>query len=144
MNADDDLLRLVYASRNLLPKAEAQQELKKILATARRNNAPLGITGSLLFCDDCFVQVLEGLRPQVEALFERIQRDGRHSHVVVLDASRVRERSFATWSMAYAGSHDDIRYEDFESASGAMPRPGILGTLFRLLGQGSERSDAAA
>ncbi len=54
------LLRVVYVSRSLLPETAAEAELERILARARRGNAALGITGALLFSEDCFAQALEG------------------------------------------------------------------------------------
>ena len=132
------LFRLVYASRNLLPDAAAQAEVSAILATARANNAALGITGALLFCDDAFVQALEGPMPAVEALFERIQCDPRHDHVVVLDAAPAESRHFAAWSMAYAGRRPDIRFADIDATPGDQPRPGMLGVLLGILGRVSE------
>ncbi len=97
------LFRVVYVSRSLLPEPAAEAELERILARSRRGNAALGITGALLFSEDCFAQALEGPPETVEAVFEAIQRDPRHTEVVVLEAAPVPAREFGAWSMAYAG-----------------------------------------
>jgi hypothetical protein len=101
--ADPPLLRVVYVSRSLLPEPAAEAELERILARAREGNAALGITGALLFSEDCFAQALEGPPEAVEAVFEAIQRDPRHAEVAVLEAMPVSAREFGAWSMAYAG-----------------------------------------
>ena len=103
MTMDATLFRVIYVSRNLLPEPAAEAELGRILDRARQRNAALGVTGALLFSGDCFAQVLEGPAPAVEAVFEAIQHDPRHSDVVVLEAGPVPEREFGAWSMAYAG-----------------------------------------
>ena len=53
----------------------------------------------LCFVDDVFVQVLEGGREAVGALFETIMRDERHTAVRVLSYTEVSERRFGHWHM---------------------------------------------
>ena len=100
-----DIHRLVYTSRNLIPGTEDEQVaiVSQILETSQRNNAKVGVTGALLFNSGSFAQVLEGPRAAVEATFERIQRDPRHSDVSVLQCEPVESRGFPTWSMAFIG-----------------------------------------
>ena len=86
------LQRLVYYSRNAIPgtSGELERHIEQILETSRRNNEAVGVTGALMFNNGCFAQILEGPREAVEKTFERIQRDPRHSDVVLLDLSTVR------------------------------------------------------
>jgi len=95
--------RLVYYSANRLTgsAAEVEAEIGQILATSRRNNDAVGVTGALLFSDGLFAQVLEGPQAVVEATFERIQRDDRHGDVQLLEFTAIDERSFQAWSMGY-------------------------------------------
>ena len=101
----NDLYRLVYTSRNLLDGGEDERSaaVAGILAVSKRNNARVGVTGALLFNAGSFAQVLEGPRAAVEATFERIQRDPRHSDVSVIQCEPVAERGFSNWSMAFIG-----------------------------------------
>ena len=46
-----------------------------------------------------FLQVLEGGRDAVNALYNLICRDPRHEHVVILHYEEVTERRFAGWTM---------------------------------------------
>ncbi|MGY2052022.1 BLUF domain-containing protein [Methylobacterium sp. JK268] len=105
----EDLYRLVYASRNLLKPGEAEAAIAQILDASRRNNRTAGVTGALMFNAGAFAQVLEGPRRGVEATFERIQRDLRHSDVTVLQCGPAERRGFADWAMAFVGQSEEGR-----------------------------------
>jgi hypothetical protein len=100
------LYRIVYCSKNSLQgnAAEIEAELRRILETARRNNARRGITGALLYNGGCFAQILEGPLEEVEAVFEIIQSDHRHHEVNVIENGPITARLFPDWSMAFAAS----------------------------------------
>jgi hypothetical protein len=102
----NELHRLVYYSRNCIVATPAQtvEEINHILATARINNSEAGITGALFFNSELFAQALEGPLPEVERIFEKIQRDPRHSDVVVIQSGKADSRNFPQWSMAFAGN----------------------------------------
>ena len=93
------LVRLMYASRASAP-AEAEV-LASILKKSKDNNARSGITGVLCFCANAgiFLQVLEGARGAVSALYNRIAQDARHHEVVLLSYGEISERSFSSWAM---------------------------------------------
>lgn len=91
------LVRLLYASRaatQITPEA-----IEAILAQSRTHNPALGITGILCHGGDVFMQVLEGGRDTVNALYGQIVRDPRHRDVEVLHFEEVSERRFAGWTM---------------------------------------------
>lgn len=101
----NDLYRLVYTSRSLI-KGDAdqrQREVAHILDVCRQHNRRDGITGALLVGTGTFAQILEGAREVVEATFERIQCDPRHSAIDVLQCEPVAERIFPNWDMALVG-----------------------------------------
>ena len=114
MNSSPDLFRLVYVSRNLVSSAETEAAILDILGASRRRNPANGVTGALLFSEDCFAQSLEGTMSAVEALFEHIQMDARHDQVVLLEAGPVTRRDFGDWSMGFAGHRKDAALS-FES-----------------------------
>ncbi len=141
METEAGLFRVVYVSRNLVPEPTADSELERILDRARHRNAALGVTGALLFSDDCFAQALEGPAPAVETVFEAIQRDPRHADVVVLEAAPVRAREFGAWSMAYAGRRREAEarfavLSGVESAEEPASGGRVLGLLRRVVGCG--------
>ena len=100
-----DLHRLVYYSRNRIPgtPTEVAAEVESILAASQSNNSRVGVTGALIFNAGIFAQILEGARPDIEATFERIQRDARHGEVQVLAFEEAQSRGFPSWSMAFVG-----------------------------------------
>ena len=91
------LVRLMYASR--AASAVDQDALHSILRQSMAGNANHGITGVLCFSEGIFLQVLEGGRMQVNALYNRIAADPRHRDVVLLSYEEIGERRFAGWSM---------------------------------------------
>jgi hypothetical protein len=91
------LVRLLYASR-AIPSLD-QEELLTILKQSKSRNPAAGITGVLCFSHGIFLQVLEGSRSAVNALYNRITTDPRHSQVELLLYQEIGERRFAGWSM---------------------------------------------
>ena len=102
---EDRIYTLIYCSRNRLQgdAAEIRRELQGILTAARRHNARLEITGSLLYNAGNFAQILEGPLANIQRLFEKIQHDPRHGEVTVIRSEFAAERQFPNWSMAFAG-----------------------------------------
>lgn len=95
------MIRLIYASRtvNIGP-----MDIKDILASSRRNNQQLGITGALSLANGIFLQCLEGERAAVNALYLRIQKDGRHRGSEILSFEEISSRQFSSWSMGLIAS----------------------------------------
>ncbi|MEO1363808.1 MAG: BLUF domain-containing protein, partial [Pseudomonadota bacterium] len=50
---------------------------------------------------------IEGGRVEVSALYHRIARDPRHSNIILLACTDVRERMFPTWSMGLHQGMDE-------------------------------------
>lgn len=91
------LVRLMYASR-AVPTVD-QDALLAILRQCKTRNPEHGITGVLCFSEGIFLQVLEGGRSAVNALYNRIVVDPRHTQVELMSYSEIGERRFAGWSM---------------------------------------------
>lgn len=92
------LTRLVYVST--ADKALSRAELEAIHKTAQARNARLGITGLLVYTGTHFMQLLEGERDAVEAVFDAILADPRHSGLVRLIAEPSLTRACPDWAMA--------------------------------------------
>ena len=91
------LIRIIYVSHagSLLPL-----DLKDILATARKNNPLLGITGAMCFIDGDYLQCLEGEAEVLDVLYQKIEKDDRHAAPKLLQRSAISERVFPKWAMA--------------------------------------------
>jgi len=125
-----------YCSR-ATPGVDAA-EVGRIIATARRHNPRLGITGLLVFGGGVFFQWLEGPRDSVTGLVQRLATDARHDTIIALDESEeIRERLFPDWDMELVGA-DDIRevLADALVNAGDGPRAGALRHLLGMLESG--------
>jgi hypothetical protein len=91
------LVRLMYASR--VADTLKPEGLNAIMRKSTANNPAIGVTGVLCFSGEVFLQVLEGGRSQVSALYNRIAADPRHHDVVLLSYEEIAERRFAGWAM---------------------------------------------
>jgi hypothetical protein len=93
------LVRLLYASRSDREIDDAL--VASILERSQRYNQEHGITGILCTYSqgNVFLQVLEGGRANVNALYGSIVRDPRHHDVTLLDYAEITERRFANWRM---------------------------------------------
>jgi hypothetical protein len=93
------LVRLLYASR---AASDVDGDvLAAILKRAKEHNPAVGVTGVLCFCGNSrtFMQVLEGGRSAVSALYNAIAHDERHHDVTLLSYEEIGERRFSSWSM---------------------------------------------
>jgi hypothetical protein len=133
----DDLYRLVYYSRNRAGSARdgMAAEIDGILASSRRNNVSVGVTGALMFNAGCFGQVLEGPKAAVVNTFERIQQNERHGDVSVLFFGPVTARAFDRWSMGFVGGSipDSEHYHTVAGDSGYDPSRMTGDALFETL-----------
>lgn len=88
-----------------------EDELTRILEHSRTHNASVGITGVLLYVRGSFIQVLEGKRAAVEALYECIKKDPRHINVNLLLNRPIVQRLFSNWAMGYTILTEHESYE---------------------------------
>lgn len=92
------IYKLTYESDARLT---TEAEMQDILMSAREKNAPMNITGCLVYYNQSFVQILEGKKEDVYSLYEKIEKDSRHFNVRLVHEEFDRKRSFTKWSMAY-------------------------------------------
>ncbi len=103
------LIRLIYISAAI--EHFSDEALTALLAQSRENNKPRGVTGLLIYKNKTFIQVLEGEQNNVEALFNKIKQDRRHTATIRLGAERIAQRDFGHW---YMGFENLDRYRDCE------------------------------
>lgn len=94
------LVRLLYAS-HAVGKVDCAL-IQEIMQQSHVHNAQHGITGILCHSDKLYMQVLEGGRDAINALYATILRDARHTDVVLLDYQEICERRYAGWTMGQA------------------------------------------
>ena len=98
------LTRLLYVSTAVGPVTTAVTGT--ILRSAQTHNPVSGITGVLCQGRGVYLQVLEGERNQVDALFARIALDKRHGNLKLRQQEDIKTRRYGKWAMA----HVDMAY----------------------------------
>ena len=106
MNAytsDKQFSRLLYTSALDIECCgeKPAEAVRRIAEGAAEQNRLSDLTGSLLFVNGVFIQILEGPQDEVEKAFERICCDFRHVDVRLIDLINVPERLFEGWDMAF-------------------------------------------
>lgn len=92
--------QLLYRSEQVYDMDHA--DMVKLLFDARAYNREHAVTGLLLHRHGRFMQLLEGERDLVRALFRRIASDPRHRDVTIEHEGPSRQRLLPEWSMGYA------------------------------------------
>jgi len=115
--------RLSYISR--LVSEAPERDLQEIQRVSQRNNARDGITGVLLYIGGYFFQLIEGEDEAIDRLFDKLQRDARHTDIVLIQTELgVTERLFPQWAMEVFNL--ERREEDY-----LLPLRLLLQTLFQ-------------
>ena len=92
------LIRLLYVSQPVGPVTTTMTTL--ILEKSKSHNKKENITGILCQGSGLWMQVLEGERSTVNALYSRIMADRNHRNVELLSMEEITTRRFGEWSMA--------------------------------------------
>ncbi|MFB9246159.1 BLUF domain-containing protein [Massilia antarctica] len=89
--------QLVYISQAV--RKMSQEDLLAIQNTAKSNNGPLDVTGSLFYNGGWFLQVLEGPAATLAKLYKKIELDPRHKNSRILYNEPANFRTFPRWNM---------------------------------------------
>lgn len=117
----EQVFRLIYRSRDNIPAENRRMVLGDLFTDARAFNKKQHITGALLLREGWFVQTLEGEQQAVQNLFDRIERDPRHTDIEVIDTGTVPSRVFARWAMARIEEDDGHAINMIAHADGIAP-----------------------
>jgi hypothetical protein len=98
------LHQLVYISQST--RKMSSEDLGAIHKTAKTNNEPIDVTGSLFYNGGWFLQVLEGPAPTLDALYKKIAKDPRHKNSRLLYNEPAKFRTFTRWSMNMTNLED--------------------------------------
>ncbi len=104
------LTRMIYVSTAVGPVTTAVTGT--ILRSAQAHNAAHGITGVLCQGQGAYLQVLEGERGKLDALYARILADKRHQNIELRQVEDIARRRYGKWSMA----HVDLTQADAQMA----------------------------
>jgi hypothetical protein len=93
-----------------------ESELLDLLEKSRIHNAEREITGLLLHSDGNLIQVIEGPRQEIEALYEKIAQDHRHRGVTLMSNRPIERRDFPHFKMGFKrvqSKHIEINIPNF-------------------------------
>jgi hypothetical protein len=94
------LIHVIYASTAAAEFRE--QQIPELLERARVANEKQHITGMLLYIGGSFFQLLEGEATIVDAVYDRIGGDARHTQMTRIIREPILERDFEGWSMGFS------------------------------------------
>jgi hypothetical protein len=103
---------IIYVSQAKKPMDAAA--LESLLSVSRAWNSSQGLTGMLIYrySEDAdngyFIQMLEGAKTDVRAIFEKIRRDKRHHTVLTLSEGEIDARMFSEWAMGFKNVDDAL------------------------------------
>ena len=92
------LTQLLYVSKPVGPITTFVTS--SILEVCSVNNKKAEITGVLCQGSGIYMQVIEGRRSAINALYSRIISDKRHNQIELLSFEEVGQRRYGQWSMA--------------------------------------------
>lgn len=118
------ILRLTYVSRH--NPHNANIEVTRILAQARRNNERNGITGALVINDDYFLQSIEGSRPVINELLRKLVKDDRHFSLQIIECCEVEQRYWGKWSMKHLTPRDQDKEYVRKFSAGIVFNPYLM------------------
>jgi hypothetical protein len=104
------LSQLVYVSNR--EKNCTDEEIEKILASCKKNNPQLNITGILLYSDTKFIQLVEGEYKVINDLYNKIKTDSRHDQIRLISIGPIEKKAFPSWHMGarkIAGNKVDFK-----------------------------------
>ena len=96
------MYEIIYMSS--ATKLLSEEEVNYLLVQARHFNYVNYITGVLLYIEGDFLQVIEGHKETINALFEKIKKDKRHKGIIVVYEGEKEKRQFSDWSMGFHSS----------------------------------------
>lgn len=101
------MVQLIYVS---VPTIDSAVAASNFIFAAQEFNKSANIGGMLVSAPNFYVQVLEGDRLAVNALYNRIARDPRHKNVTIVRYMEIRYKEFPEWSMLHVNFADIKRY----------------------------------
>ena len=103
---------VIYVSQANQPMDAAA--LESLLSFSRTKNTEKSITGLLIYRyspsadSGHFIQMLEGDKAEVRALYEKISHDPRHHTVLLLREGEIPARMFSDWAMGFKNVDDTL------------------------------------
>lgn len=79
----------------------AHDVINSIRNISSAKNSKHGITGMLVYSNEVFIQILEGMKMNVDITYKIIESDDRHQNIKVLFEQDINDRCFPDWAMRF-------------------------------------------
>jgi hypothetical protein len=113
------LVQLIYVST---PKSGVVDSINSSLPEFQVRNRGLGLGGMILSHSCFFLQLIEGHREQVNAIYSRIVTDPRHENVTLIRYNEVRALEFKDWNFAIIDAdNQNLNHDCAEFLSHMIP-----------------------
>ncbi|MEM8867158.1 MAG: BLUF domain-containing protein [Verrucomicrobiota bacterium] len=99
MTECNPLYQIIYISAAV--HSFAEHDLEELLRKTQIKNKERGITGIILYVEGNIIQIIEGEKTVVKALFTKIESDPRHRHVILMAKQPISKRDFPMFSMGF-------------------------------------------
>ena len=96
----NNLSAIVYVST--MTRDMTAADIERLLQKANERNSQHDITGILLCYDGSFMQYIEGPETNLLQIYDIITADPNHQGIIQLIHTRIGNREFSDWSMAYS------------------------------------------
>lgn len=114
----------LYVSVSRLGRNQQDEEVGRIVDTARQRNKAMNVTGALIFSGTRFAQYIEGPAAAVDAIVDDIRKDSRHEQITDLGEGPIEKRKFRGWSLSYSGPSLYVDRHIKALVGGSENRPG--------------------
>lgn len=101
---------IAYTSEYTGNERSLSEDLESIAARAEVNNDSFSITGVLFYCNQRFMQIIEGSQQDLEGLMSILERDKRHKNITRIIDVGTEKRSLFTWRMECIGLSDPAQF----------------------------------
>lgn len=109
-------------------------DIYQLVGNAQQRNQAEGISGVMLYNGSNFLQLIEGEAATIDACFERIVADPRHSGVVTLRNDPVAVREFPEWAMRYSLVEQPVELTLNSVREAGAPRAETLDRIAAFIG----------
>jgi len=96
-----ELYQIMYVSS--AAKGFSEAEMYKLCSRIYKRNEARKLSGVLLYTEGNIIQVLEGPKDTVKALFAKIRKDTRHTGLLIISQKVIEQRDFPNFGMGFVG-----------------------------------------
>lgn len=97
LKKDSKYKQLIYASKRT--ELFSKDTIKSTFLAAQERNNERGISGFVVYSNNCFLQIIEGSEESINTLYNNIVSDSRHTNILLLGFKQLSHRDFEKWNL---------------------------------------------